>query len=113
MFAKAIVEEPGSRVQGYFKDRLGNFSALSYSQMKDSFSTWTAPPTKDIPLRVADMNGWTSSLHPKGPRIEFLCGSCKANGSSRIGDFPFRRQGDFRIRCRYCNQLNTVPLQYS
>lgn len=103
----------GDSLRTLLKDSNGNYKAVSYNRASDTFSAWTAPPTKDIPIRMGVVGGWNMSLHPNGPKIEFQCGQCNTRGQERLGNFPYRRQGDFRIRCRYCGQMGTVPLQYN
>lgn len=105
--------ESGETLRTLLKDVNGNYKAISYNRDSDSFRAWTAPATKDIPIRMGVVGGWNMSLHPNGPKIEFQCGQCNARGQERLGNFPYRRQGDFRIRCRYCGQMGTVPLQYN
>lgn len=101
-----------SELRTFLKDRSGNYKAVSYSKTEDRFIEWEAPPTKDIPIKMGVVGGWNMSFHPNGPKITYQCGQCNARGQERLGNFPYRRQGDFRIRCRYCHQLGTVPLQY-
>jgi hypothetical protein len=103
----------GDVLRTLLKDTSGNYKAISYNRAKDTFSSWTAPATKDVPIRMEVVGGWNMSVHPNGPKIQFQCGQCNTRSQERLGNFPYRRQGDFRIRCRYCGQLGTVPLQYN
>jgi DNA-directed RNA polymerase subunit RPC12/RpoP len=111
LFKRAL--SSGDELRTLLRDSVGNYRGISYSKVEDKFSTWNAPATKDVPLTMGVVGGWNMSLHPNGPKIMFQCSQCNARGQERLGNFPHRQQGDFRIRCRYCGQMGTVPLQYS
>lgn len=101
------------KLRSVLRDRNGNYKAISYSKTTDEFSVWTARPTKEIPLTMKIVGGWNMSAHPAGPKITYQCSQCKRTDSERLRRFPTQRQGDYRIRCRYCGQLGTIPLSYS
>jgi len=99
---------PGGSLTRAFKNRSGDFKALGFDKDGKLF-TLTAPPTKDIPFPNKNWETWNMSFHPRGPKVSYACAGCGRPGDARVADFS-RRQGDFRIRCSSCGQLNTLNI---
>lgn len=98
--------------KAYGENRDGNFSMYGVLE-NGKVIAYTAPPTKDVPLETARWRAGMPTLHPGGPKIEYACVGCNARDTSRLSDFPHKAQGDFRIRCRACGQLNSFNIAIS
>lgn len=75
---------------------------LYFSRLDDS---------RDAPMPIRDVAGWNMSLHPRGPKISYLCPGCNSQYATRIRDFPQQTSSGFRTRCSYCRQV--IELQGS
>jgi hypothetical protein len=96
---------------GYYENHRGDF--VETVRRPDGVRVrLTAPPTKDVPIAAVNYHTWNASLHPRGPKISYICGACKVPGDERAFRFGRSKEG-LLIRCRSCGQLNTLALHIS